>query len=143
MSTLTSADLLRDAACCVECGKCVAVCPMAEMYPDFGWGMSPRGIVQQVLRGQSAETIPGVSGCVQCRSCASVCPAGVDAAGLVLLKRAELPAPAVCPCCGGPLLPEEARAYVRSATARTPGKDDGYMDLCPECRRHAYARNNR
>ena len=133
----------RAALLCVECGKCVAVCPMAEMYPEFSWDMSPRGIVQQVLREIPADQIRGVEGCVQCRSCATACPAGVDAAGLVALLRQTLPAPAVCSCCGGALPPAPAREYVRRATARTPGEDDGFMDLCPDCRRRMYARNNR
>lgn len=36
---------------CVECGKCVAVCPMSEMYPDFGWEMSPRGMIRRTVMG--------------------------------------------------------------------------------------------
>ena len=66
---------------CVECGKCVALCPMAETSPGFSRMKSPRGVVQQALRGM--EEMPGVDSCLQCRSCSQTCPAGVDVAGLI------------------------------------------------------------
>ena len=34
---------------CVECGKCVASCPMAEFYDRFSFLFSARGIIKKAL----------------------------------------------------------------------------------------------
>lgn len=72
---------------CVECGKCTAACPMAEMYPAFSWNLSPRGIVQQSLRGRELLNDQAVWCCTQCQACTRTCPAGVDCCGLVARLR--------------------------------------------------------
>ena len=36
---------------CVECGKCVVACPMREIYQQFSYELSPRGISKKVLLG--------------------------------------------------------------------------------------------
>mgnify|MGYP001474528224 CR=1 FL=1 len=64
------------AALCVECGKCVTVCPMAEMYADFGWETSPRGLVQLALAGPELLTGQGLWRCTQCEACTRTCPCG-------------------------------------------------------------------
>lgn len=139
----------RSAWLCVECGKCVTVCPMAEMYPDFGWETSPRGLVQLALRGRELLAGQGVWRCTQCEACTRTCPAGVDCCGLVAdlrpLARAELGgepaagAEAVCAMCGAPLPPAPVLAYLRQALPQVPLE---YLDLCPACRRERYIRNN-
>ncbi len=142
----------RAAWMCVECGKCVAVCPMAEMYPDFGWDISPRGMVQQALRGQGLLAGQGLWRCTQCEACTRTCPAGVDCCGLVrdlrpLARAAAGEAPgtaadsgeARCQNCGAELPPGPVLAYLRQALPQVPLD---FLDLCPACRRLAYARLN-
>jgi ferredoxin len=132
---------------CVDCGKCAAVCPMAEMYPGAGWDLSPRGIVQQALRGRELLESRAVWCCTLCRECARACPAGVDCAALVeglrpLARAAAGPAadPAgACAGCGGALPPEPVLKYLRDTLPRTGLH---YLALCPACRRQAYIRNN-
>jgi ferredoxin len=34
---------------CVECGKCVAACPMTEIFKDFSYEVSPRGMIEKTL----------------------------------------------------------------------------------------------
>ena len=140
----TYLDILkaRGAFQCVECGKCVALCPMAETSPGFSRVKSPRGVVQQALRGM--DDMPGVDSCLQCRSCSQTCPAGVDVAGLIadlrrLQARAKL---SLCSCCGAPLLPADAGRYVEGAVNAGFEGEIGYASLCPACRRRAYIRNN-
>ncbi len=135
----------RGAFRCVECGKCVALCPMAETAPEFSRRTSPRGVVQQALRGEDAADMPGLVSCLQCRSCSQTCPAGVDVAGLIADLRATLPQPVqvICPACGTPLLPADAEAYLARAANAGFESELSYASLCPSCRRRAYARNNR
>ena len=104
----------RGAFQCVECGKCVAMCPMAETSPGFSRVKSPRGVVQQALRGM--DDMPGVDSCLQCRSCSQTCPAG--------------------------LLPADAGRYLEGAVNAGFEGEIVYASLCPACRRRAYIRNN-
>jgi len=129
---------------CVECGKCTAACPMAEMYPGFSWDLSPRGIVQQALRGRELLKGQAVWCCTQCSACTRTCPAGVDCCGLVnrlrpLARLAGAPGAGVCTACGADLPPKPVLDYLRSVL---PEAELHYLQLCPACRRQAYARNN-
>lgn len=130
---------------CVECGKCVTVCPMAEMYPDFGWGISPRGMVQQALRGSALLSGQGIWRCTQCEACSKTCPAGVDCCGLVaalrpLARDEEGATPSgLCSECGAELPPAPVLEYLRKALPQAPLE---YLSLCPACRRQRYVRNN-
>jgi heterodisulfide reductase subunit C len=129
---------------CVECGKCTAACPMAEMYPDFSWDLSPRGIVQQALRGREILNGRSVWCCTQCGACTRTCPAGVDCCGLVACLRPLARAvagksdAAVC-ACGADLLPPPVLDYLKTVL---PAAELSYLNLCPACRRLAYVRNN-
>ncbi|MHC1725413.1 MAG: 4Fe-4S dicluster domain-containing protein [Syntrophobacteraceae bacterium] len=131
---------------CVECGKCTAACPMAEMYPGFSWDLSPRGIVQQALRGQEILNGQAVWCCTQCRACTRTCPAGVDCCGLVEHLRplargtAGISDTGICAECGAELPPRPVLEYLRSVLPG--GADLCYLSLCPSCRRQAYAKNN-
>ncbi|MBQ3893645.1 MAG: (Fe-S)-binding protein [Mailhella sp.] len=129
---------------CVECGKCAAMCPMAETAGGFSRVKSPRGIVQQVLCGMPAGDMPGLLSCLQCRQCSQTCPAGIDVAGLIAALRRQLPAPPVrtCVLCGCELLPEDAERYLLSAVNGGFEERLAYPSLCPSCRRRHYAQNN-
>jgi len=136
------------AGLCVECGKCVAVCPMAEMYADFDRSMSPRGMAQQALLGVGALSGLGIWRCAQCESCTKTCPAGVDCCGLVAalrpLARAALgqaaPAAVTCAGCGAELPPAPVLEYLRSTL---PEAELAYLGLCVACRRRRYVCHNR
>lgn len=131
---------------CVECGKCTAACPMVEMYPGFSRDLSPRGIVQQALRGREILSGQSVWCCTQCRACSRVCPAGVDCCGLIARIRQlagqgqdASSGAGVCVECAGDLPPAPVLEYLRSVL---PEAEVLYLKLCPACRRQAYARNN-
>ncbi len=138
--------LLQSAAgLCVECGKCTAVCPMAEMYPGISPDLSPRGIVQQALRGREILKDRAVWCCTQCQACAKTCPAGVDCCDLVNRLRplarqsANESGSGACAGCGADLPPKPVMDYLRSVL---PDSELGYLKYCPACRRQAYVRNN-
>ncbi len=129
---------------CVECGKCVAMCPMAETAGEFSRMQSPRGIVQQVLRGTPPQDMPGLLSCLQCRQCSQTCPAGVDVAGLIAALRRQLPdlPMRVCAVCGCELMPADAERYLSRAVNAGFEEALSYPALCPSCRRRTYAGNN-
>ncbi len=137
------------AAMCVECGKCTAVCPMAEMYPGLSRDISPRGLVREALRGRDFLDARALWCCTLCRACTRTCPAGVDCCALVERLRplaargvglsAGASEPNACAGCGNELPPAPVLDYLRSVL---PGEGTRYLDLCPACRRQAYIRNN-
>ena len=62
-----------DAAACMNCGVCTAVCPM-------GIDVLPRKLFHQVLLGMDdhlVEETEAVFSCLLCKMCEVNCPAGV------------------------------------------------------------------
>ncbi len=137
--------LARGAYKCVECGKCVALCPMAETARPLSRNSSPRGVVQQALQGMAVDKMPAVVHCLQCHNCSNVCPAGVDVAGLIVDLRQRLDGwqTESCAVCGAPLLPHTAVRYLEMATRADYEIPLAYTGLCPDCKRRTYVRNNR
>ncbi|MBQ9453619.1 MAG: (Fe-S)-binding protein [Desulfovibrio sp.] len=137
--------LARNAYNCVECGKCVALCPMAETARPFSRNTSPRGVVQQALQGVTVKGMHALTHCLQCRSCTNACPAGVDVAGLIADLRQSLDGWQMVSCvaCGAPLLPDTAVRYLERATRADYEASLAYTGLCPDCKRRTYVRNNR
>ena len=130
---------------CVECGKCVAVCPMVEMYPDFCWEMSPRGLIRRAATEEGILDDPMIWRCTQCNAGTDVCPEAVSCRDLVagLRRLAAETGRAVpsqtCVLCAEPFVPQAVEAYLRQ---RLGGADDRYADTCPACRQQRYARRN-
>jgi len=62
---------------CVECGKCVAACPMTEIFKDFSYEISPRGMIEKTLMEFDVLTDIGIWFCLTCDVCTEICPAGV------------------------------------------------------------------
>jgi heterodisulfide reductase subunit C len=79
MKERTVHDLMREtgAMLCVECGKCASACPMTEIFEDFSYEVSPRGIVEKALFGFELLTDVGIWFCLTCDVCTEICPAGV------------------------------------------------------------------
>ncbi|MFQ5652383.1 MAG: (Fe-S)-binding protein [bacterium] len=87
MNTLT--DLLKknNAFFCLECGKCTASCPIAQVNNSY----SPRMIVAHSVVRAEEETLrdPMLWACLSCKSCEAGCPAEVDYTNLMLELRAK------------------------------------------------------
>ncbi|MBN2113083.1 MAG: 4Fe-4S dicluster domain-containing protein [Acidimicrobiia bacterium] len=65
-----------DAAACLNCGVCTALCPL-------GYEILPRRLFRLVLLGleeRLAEHVPQIYSCLLCRMCEANCPAGVHIA---------------------------------------------------------------
>jgi len=129
----------------VECGKCVAVCPMAEMYPDFGWKMSPRGVIRRTLMGEQILGDPVIWHCTGCNAGTEVCPEGVSCRELIrglrqlAVETGEAAPIRNCVLCGAPLLPRPVDKYVQARLGNSVGE---YLDTCPACRQRRYALRN-
>jgi heterodisulfide reductase subunit C len=82
-SFIESVDQHFDAAACMNCGVCTALCPM-ETTP------LPRVIFRQVMLGLKAEVLnntEAVYSCLLCKMCEANCPAGVPIAENMRLIR--------------------------------------------------------
>ncbi|MCR5814997.1 MAG: 4Fe-4S dicluster domain-containing protein [Desulfovibrio sp.] len=128
---------------CVECGKCVALCPMAETASPLSPELSPKGLVRQALNAVEAASMPALKHCLQCGSCSQTCPAKVDVAGLIKALRNEAGLEeAVCMLCGQALMPLSTLNYLNNAVGAAYEQKLVYPLLCPDCKRRAYVRNN-
>lgn len=140
-------EILRasGAFCCVECGKCVAVCPMPDMYHNFCYDMSPRGLVK------IAQNIPRIVEhehiwyCTECNACSETCPEGVSCRDMVqglkkiaISQKTVTPAKTCCSC-GAVYTSIPISAYLSD---RLKGRLYHYMDLCLPCRMSIYLRRN-
>ena len=127
-------------ALCVECGKCVASCPMAEFYNRFSFLFSARGIIKKALLGLDLIKDSNIWFCLECELCARLCPAGVKYAEFVedirqlAISEGITENSVICPRCGRyhqPLPTVERLKEVLDGS----GLDGEFTELCPQCRR--------
>ncbi|WP_155303709.1 4Fe-4S dicluster domain-containing protein [Desulfosarcina widdelii] len=130
---------------CIECGKCVAVCPMGEMYPNFGWEMSPRGIIRRAVTQDDLYQEPVIWCCTGCNAGTEVCPEGVSCRDLIRGLRCLAIEMGIqqqtrnCTICGAPFVSGPVVAFVRE---RLGHHTRDYMDTCHLCRQRQYAQRN-
>ena len=124
---------------CVECGKCVASCPMAEFYDRFSFMFSARGIIKKALLGLDILKDSNIWFCLECDTCAKLCPAGVKYAEFVedirqlAISEGITENSVVCPRCGRYYLPLPTVERLREILAGK-GLDGEFIELCPKCR---------
>ena len=139
--------IIRDsrAYSCVECGKCVAVCPMAEMYPNFSIEMSPRGLIKKVMMSHNTIEDDSIWSCTECNAGTDVCPERVSCRDLIMgLRRLAIDRDKVrdvktCSSCGAVYAPVPVLDYLHDKLKQMPAN---YLDLCPSCRRQIYLSRN-
>ena len=133
---------------CVECGKCVAVCPMAEMYANFSIEMSPRGIIKKTLTGNDIILDKNIWYCTECNAGTDVCPQGVSCRDLIReLRKIAIEENAVedikyCNRCGKQFLPIPVKEFVFDRLKEEPPNVLNILELCPSCRRELYMLRN-
>jgi heterodisulfide reductase subunit C len=124
---------------CVECGKCVAVCPMGEIFDDFSYEVSPRGVIERVLLDFEVPQNGRLWFCLTCDLCTNLCPAGVGFRDFVeALRRLNIEAGdaeygAFCRDCGVYLWPQHTVAYLEQTQA-----SEEFLTRCPRCRRRDF-----
>jgi len=125
---------------CVECGKCVASCPMAEFYGRFSFLFSARGVIKKALLGLDMLKDPNIWFCLECDLCAQLCPAGVKYAEFVegvrqlAISEGITENSVVCPRCGRYYAPLPVLERLKEILARM-GYAGEFAELCQECRR--------
>jgi Fe-S oxidoreductase len=129
---------------CVECGKCVASCPMAEFYDRFSFLFSARGVIKKALLGLDVLNDSNIWFCLECDTCAKLCPAGVKYAEFVeairqlAINKGITENAVTCPRCGRYYLPLPTFDRLKEILARN-GLDGEFVELCAQCRRNDVA----
>jgi len=145
---LAEARKFSGAYSCVECGKCVAVCPMAEMYTNFSIEMSPRGVIKKTLTGNDIITDENIWYCTECNAGTDVCPQGVSCRDLIRdLREIAIKENAVenlkyCTRCGKQFLSIPVKDFVFEKLREEPPNVLDVLELCPSCRREIYMLRN-
>jgi len=145
---IAEAILSSGAGSCVECGRCVAVCPMAEMYSNFSIEMSPRGVIKKALTGNAIITDENIWYCTECNAGTDVCPQGVSCRDLIrALREIAIEEKMVeglkqCSRCGRRFLPIPAKNFVFERLREEPTNVLNTLELCPSCRREIYMLRN-
>ena len=139
---------LSGASGCVECGRCVAACPMAEMYVNFGIEMPPRGIIKKTLVGDDVVADRNIWYCTECNSGTEVCPQGVSCRDLIrTLREAAIEENVVenakrCEACGRFFLAVPVEDFVLGRLKTEPPNVLKALETCPSCRREIYLLRN-
>jgi len=133
---------------CVECGRCAAVCPMAEMYTNFSIAMSPRGVIKKAVTGDDIILDENIWYCTECNAGTDICPQGVSCRDLIRALRdiaaQETAAEALryCTRCGKQFLPVPVKNFVFDRLKEEPPNVLSILELCPSCRRELYMLRN-
>jgi heterodisulfide reductase subunit C len=133
---------------CVECGRCVAACPMTEMYADFGIAMSPRGVIRKAIEGDAVVTDRNIWYCTECNSGTDVCPQGVSCRDLIRGLRAiaveenRLDGARICSACGRRFVAVPVEDFVFKRLNMEPENVLKLLEICPACRREIYLGRN-
>jgi heterodisulfide reductase subunit C len=128
---------------CVECGKCTSACPMTEIFEDFNYEASPRGIVEKALLGFDLLTDVGIWFCLTCDVCTELCPAGVrfrdfvQGVRAVAVERGITEHGSFCERCGKLVVPLHTAEYIREKVKGDDAADE-YLRLCPSCRQYEF-----
>ncbi len=127
---------------CVGCGKCVAVCPMGEIFQDFTYRVSPRGVVERAVLGIETLEHEGVWFCLTCDLCTDRCPAGVrirdfvQAVRQTIIEAGGTEHACFCRHCGVYIWPQHTVEYMK----QTLKVSEESLTLCPRCRQHDFGK---
>ena len=128
---------------CVECGKCVAVCPMVEIFDDFSYEVSPRGVIETVLIEGGVEELNSNRFwfCLTCDLCTDLCPAGVNFRDFIeRIRRIAIESGVTehclfCRNCGAYLSPEHTVNHLKQTLGEAA---EELLTLCPKCRQYTF-----
>jgi heterodisulfide reductase subunit C len=128
---------------CVECGKCAAVCPMGEIFDDFSYEVSPRGVIEAVLIDGRAEILNAGEFwfCLTCDLCTNLCPAGVrfrdfvEAIRRMAIESGVTEHSLFCRNCGAYLWPGHTVEYLKQTLGEA---SEELLTLCPRCRQYDF-----
>jgi len=122
---------------CVECGKCVAVCPMQDIFRNFDYEVTPRGIIKKVALYLDALKDDAIWFCLQCNACTDACPAGVKyrdfmiAVRKYLVEHGNIANIDICDSCGQYYITRYILNHIKN---KLKCGDSDYLNVCPDCR---------
>jgi len=128
---------------CVQCGKCVAVCPMGQIFDDFSYEVSPRGIIERVLLNFEIPEEDHLWFCLACDLCTDLCPAGVyfrdfvETSRQLVIKAGVTEYGSFCRGCGGYLWPNHTVMYLKQLLGDST---EEFLTLCASCRQYNFGR---
>jgi hypothetical protein len=108
---------------------------MGEVFDDFTYEISPRGVIERALLGLEMFEHVGVWFCLTCDLCTNLCPAGVrfrdfvEAARWLAVEAGVTNHVSFCRNCGAYLWPLHLRQALGEDT-------EEFLTLCPRCRRY-------
>ncbi len=126
---------------CVECGKCVAVCPMGEIFDDFSYEVSPRGVIESALLNLDVPDDGRLWFCLTCDLCTDLCPAGVrfrdfvEAVRRLTIAAGDTAYASFCHNCGAYLWPVHTVEYLKQKLGEA---GEELLTLCPRCRQYGF-----
>lgn len=129
---------------CLECGKCTASCPMYEMFTDFSYEFSPRGIVEKVLLDFDILNDKAIWYCLTCDVCTEGCPAGVKFRDFIesirelAIEEGVKELGLFCKRCGNYFLPTHTLEYLKEKLGRKKVSLD-WLLLCPRCKKYDFS----
>jgi heterodisulfide reductase subunit C len=127
---------------CVECGLCVAICPMEEIFADFSYEVSPRGVIERTILDFEVEKRAGVWFCLTCDLCTELCPAGVrfrdfvEEARVLMIEAGITEHGSFCRECGVYLYPLHTVEYLKQTLGESA---EEMLKLCHKCRKYDFA----
>jgi heterodisulfide reductase subunit C len=127
--------------CCIECGKCVSVCPMQDIFRGFDFEISPRGVIKKAALGLDILKDDTIWFCLECNACTDACPAGVEYRDFIIAARNYLVAHGNeenthnCERCGRYFSTRHISNHIKN---RLKGGDSDYINVCPDCRETIY-----
>jgi heterodisulfide reductase subunit C len=133
---------------CVECGRCVAVCPMADMYVNFSIAMSPRGVIKKAMVDEDLVEDKNIWYCTECNAGTDVCPQGVSCRDLIhglrkiAMEREGTEDVKYCTVCNEPFIAVPVEDFVFARLQAEPANVLRILELCPVCRRERYMERN-
>lgn len=126
---------------CVECGKCVAACPMGGIFDDYSYEISPRGVVERTLLDSEVLEDNRLWFCLACDLCTNLCPAGVrfrdfvEAIRLKAIESGVTEHSLFCRDCGTYLWPWHTAEYLKQTLGEAA---EELLTLCPKCRQYDF-----
>jgi len=133
---------------CLECGKCTSACPMGEIYEEFTYAISPRGIIEKAKTDDGILYSACLWHCLECDECTNACVSGIKYREFMrklrdLARRCGvIPSGIACRRCGKIFLPFQAMQFLQS---RITGIEEArrFLYLCPACRTRVFVRRQK
>lgn len=116
---------------------------MGEIFDDFSYEVSPRGVIEAVLVAGAVEALSADRFwfCLTCDLCTDLCPAGVrfrdfvEAIRCLAIESGVTEHGLFCRNCGTYLWPWHTAKYLEQTLGETAGE---LLTLCPKCRQYDF-----